>query len=390
YSISIENGNAKWLDYERENTLQSINMKVRPGELIAVVGQVSAGKSSFLNVILKELRLQEGSIKVNGKIAYASQEPWLFAGSVRQNILFGRKMDQVRYDRVTKVCQLKTDFNLLPYGDKTIVGERGISLSGGQCARINLARAVYADADIYLMDDPLSAVDAHVGKHMFEECIDKYLRGKTRILVTHQLQYLRDVVRIIVLKDGAIQAEGTYDELGSMGVDFGRLLENQAKTDETSFRPASTIVSRSNSHTSISSLTMSTVMTNGTSKQEPLEMSQTDNGVVEDANSPLTRMQCINIYSGLIVSTIIITLIRSWTFFWTCMRASMRLHDRMFRSISRATMRFFNTNTSGRVLNRFSKDMGAVDEMLPAGFIDCLQIDIALLGIIILVATANV
>ncbi|KAL6424783.1 hypothetical protein ACFW04_010016 [Cataglyphis niger] len=210
HCISIENGSAKWLDYETEDTLQNINIKVRPGELIAIVGQVGAGKSSLINVILKELRLQEGSIQVNGKIAYASQEPWLFAGSVRQNILFGRKMDQIRYDRVTKVCQLKRDFSLLPYGDKTIVGERGISLSGGQRARINLARAIYAEADIYLMDDPLSAVDAHVGKHMFEECIDKYLRGKTRILVTHQLQYLRNVGRIIVLKDGAIQAEG-YD-----------------------------------------------------------------------------------------------------------------------------------------------------------------------------------
>ncbi|XP_018045492.1 PREDICTED: probable multidrug resistance-associated protein lethal(2)03659 [Atta colombica] len=419
----------------------------RDNMICAIEHNVGTGKSSLLNVILKELRLQEGSIQVNGKIAYASQEPWLFAGSVRQNILFGRKMDQVRYDRVTKVCQLKKDFSLLPYGDKTIVGERGISLSGGQRARINLARAVYADADIFLMDDPLSAVDAHVGKHMFDECIDKYLRGKTRILVTHQLQYLRDVDRIIVLKDGTIQAEGTYDELGSMGVDFGRLLENQTKTDEKSSHPSSAPVSRSNSRTaSISSL--SSFMTNDTSKQEPDEvaetrtvgtvsgevytsylraggnwcviaivtmlciltqlaasggdfflaqwvnieehyMNQTDDGVVEDSKSPLTRMQCIYIFSGLTVLTICITLIRSWAFFWTCMRASMRLHDRMFRSISRATMRFFNTNTSGRVLNRFSKDVGAVDEMLPTALIDCLQIGLALLGIIIVVAIAN-
>ncbi|XP_018360600.1 PREDICTED: probable multidrug resistance-associated protein lethal(2)03659, partial [Trachymyrmex cornetzi] len=144
---------------------------------------------------------------INGKIAYASQEPWLFAGSVRQNILFGRNMEQVRYNHVIEVCQLKRDFSLLPYGDKTIIGERGISLSGGQRARINLARAVYADADIYLMDDPLSAVDAHVGKCMFEKCINKYLGNKTRI-VTHQLQYLHNVDRIIVLKNGTIQAEG--------------------------------------------------------------------------------------------------------------------------------------------------------------------------------------
>ena len=145
---------------------------------------------------------------MNGHIAYASQEPWLFAGSVRQNILFGRKMEQRRYEQVIKVCQLKRDFALLPYSDKTIVGERGISLSGGQRARINLARAVYADAPICLLDDPLSAVDAHVGKHMFEECIERYLKGKTRVLVTHQLQFLRNVDRIFVLKDGSIQAEG--------------------------------------------------------------------------------------------------------------------------------------------------------------------------------------
>ncbi|KAG5332701.1 L259 protein, partial [Acromyrmex heyeri] len=447
YSISIKNGSAKWQDYEKENTLHNINIDVRPNELIAVVGQVGAGKSSLINVILKELRLHKGFIQINGKIAYASQEPWLFAESVRQNILFGRKMDQIRYNHVIEVCQLKKDFSLLPYGDKTIVGERGISLSGGQRARINLARAVYSDADIYLMDDPLSAVDAHVGKHMFDECVNKYLRGKTRILVTHQLQYLRDVSRIIVLKDGTIQAEGTYDELGSMGVDFGRLLENQTKTDEKSSHPPSAPVSRSNSrNASISSL--SSFMTNDTSKQEPEEvaemrtvgtvsgevytsylraggnwcvisivtmlciltqlaasggdfflaqwvnieehyMNQTDDGVVEDPRSPLTRMQCIYIFSGLTVLTICITLIRSWAFFWTCMRASMRLHDHMFRSISRATMRFFNTNTSGRVLNRFSKDVGAVDEMLPTALIDCLQIGLALLGIIVVVSIAN-
>ncbi|GAB1868435.1 Multidrug resistance-associated protein [Camponotus japonicus] len=448
HCISIENGSTKWLDYESEDTLQNINIKVRPGELIAIVGQVGAGKSSLMNVILKELRLQQGSIQVNGKIAYASQEPWLFAGSVRQNILFGRKMDQIRYDRVARVCQLKRDFSVLPYGDKTIVGERGISLSGGQRARINLARAVYAEADIYLMDDPLSAVDAHVGKHMFEECIDKYLHGKTRILVTHQLQYLHNVGRIIVLKDGVIQAEGTYDELGSMGVDFGQLLENQTQTDEKTSLPPSAPVSRSNSRAgSITSL--SSFMTIDATKQEPEEVTemrstgsvagkvygnyfraggnwciisiitmlyilsqiaasggdffiarwvdieenyvnQTEDGIVEDPKSPLTRIECIYIFTGLTVLTIGVTLIRSFAFFGTCMRASIRLHDRMFRSISRATMRFFNTNTSGRVLNRFSKDMGSVDEMLPIALIDCLQIGLALLGIIIVVAIANV
>ncbi|XP_032678093.1 probable multidrug resistance-associated protein lethal(2)03659 isoform X2 [Odontomachus brunneus] len=446
YMISIENASAKWLEDEKEDTLQNITIKVRPGELIAIVGQVGSGKSSLMNVILKELPLHTGTIKVNSKVAYASQEPWLFAGSVRQNILFGRQMDQIRYDRVIKVCQLKRDFSLLPYGDKTIVGERGISLSGGQRARINLARAVYAESDIYLLDDPLSAVDAHVGKHMFEECIDKYLQGKTRILVTHQLQYLRNVGRIIVLKDGTIQAEGTYDELGSMGVDFGRLLETHAQVEEN--QSTSVSVSRSNSRTA-SVTSLSSFMTNDTSKQEPDEVAEmrtvgsisgkvyagyfhaggnwcfiitvamlciiaqaaasggdfflarwvdfeeihvhkTENGtVVVDPNSPLSRYAYIYIYTGVTVLTIVITLVRSFSFFWACMRASKRLHDNMFRCISRATMRFFNTNTSGRILNRFSKDMGAVDEMLPIALIDCIQIGLALLGIIIVVAIAS-
>ncbi|CAK9828719.1 Probable multidrug resistance-associated protein lethal(2)03659 [Anthophora retusa] len=440
--INLTNASAKWLVYEQEDTLKNINIKVKSGELVAVVGQVGSGKSSLLNVILKELPLKSGGIEINGKIAYASQEPWLFAGSVRQNILFGKKMDQFRYDRVIKVCQLKRDFSLLPYGDRTIVGERGISLSGGQRARINLARAVYADTETYLLDDPLSAVDAHVGKHMFEECIVKYLRGKTRILVTHQLQYLRSVNRIIVLKDGAIQAEGTYNELASMGIDFGRLLENEPEDEEerTASGPPSRTTSRNASISSLSSL-----KSNTTEKDDPVEVAETrTKGRVSgkvyggyfhaggnwcvistitllcvlaqlsasgsdffiskwvnmeekkyanktSSDGPMESWENGNVYvyTGLIVFTIVITLTRSISFFTACMRASIRLHDRMFECISRATMRFFNTNPSGRVLNRFSKDMGAIDELLPMALIDCLQIGLSLLGIIIVVGTTN-
>lgn len=445
--MALKNVSAKWVEHEEEDTLKNININLHRGELLAVVGQVGAGKSSLLNVILKELPVNSGTAQINGKIAYASQEPWLFAGSVRQNILFGKKMDSFRYDRVIKVCQLKRDFSLLPYGDKTIVGERGISLSGGQRARINLARAVYAQADLYLFDDPLSAVDAHVGKHMFEECIDRFLRGTTRILVTHQLQYLHTVDRIIVLKDGQIHAEGSYDELTRMGIDFGRLAENQA-ADEEERRVSSGPPSRSNSrNASITSL--SSYMSTGTEKLDPVEVEETrskgkvsgavysgylkaggnwcvifvvillcilsqlaasggdffisqwvnmeeryveelSNGTLHmEWKSSLTRDICIYVYSALTVLTIVVTLVRSFSFFSTCMNASIRLHDQMFRSISRATMRFFNTNTSGRILNRFSKDMGAIDELLPSAMIDCIQIGLSLLGIIVVVAIAN-
>ncbi|KAF7996689.1 hypothetical protein HCN44_002335 [Aphidius gifuensis] len=444
-SVTIDKAHARWIAENSEDTLSDLSMTVKPGQLIAVVGQVGSGKSSLLNVILKELAVYQGSVDVQGNIAYACQEPWLFAGSVRNNILFGRAFDQKRYERVVKVCQLKRDFQLFPYGDKTIVGERGVSLSGGQRARINLARAVYADAPIYLFDDPLSAVDAHVGKHMFEECIEKYLKGKTRILVTHQIQFLRNVDKIIVMKEGKIEAEGSYDELTSRGIDFGSLSVPPPKDNDT----ASLAASHSNSrHTSFSSL--NSVLTNGTlndNQIEPDEVAEMRTkgsigahvyssyfgaggnfcliffvfmlcagaqmfasggdyfiaywvNLEEDyPNSTMTgsdnsdrfisRQWCIYIFSALTVGTITVTLVRSFAFFGICMRASQRLHDKMFRSISRATMKFFNTNSSGRVLNRFSKDMGAIDELLPMALIDCIQIGLALIGIIIVVGMAN-
>lgn len=161
-------------------------------------------------MILQELPLISGTLRVNGEISYASQEPWLFAGTVRQNILFGLPMEKQRYNTVIKKCALERDFSLLPYGDKTIVGDRGVSLSGGQRARINLARAVYKQADIYLLDDPLSAVDTHVGKQLFKECITGYLKHKAVILVTHQIQHLQGANNILYLEDGVPRLGNMY------------------------------------------------------------------------------------------------------------------------------------------------------------------------------------
>ena len=153
-----------------------------------------------MNVILGELSpLKSGTCKVKGKIAYASQESWIFNGTIRDNILCGSTFDADRYHNIIQACALEEDFQLLPSGDLTPVGERGISLSGGQKARINLARCLYTDADIYLLDDPLSAVDTRVGRHLFDQAILRFLKGKIRILVTHQLQYLKDADEIVVL-----------------------------------------------------------------------------------------------------------------------------------------------------------------------------------------------
>lgn len=230
--IIMKNSTAKWVPTLGENTLSNINLKVTPGRLVAVIGPVGSGKSSLLQAILKELPLLSGSVDINGIISYASQEPWLFTGTVRQNILFGRPMNKERYKTVIHKCALAKDFKLFPYGDRTLVGERGIALSGGQRARINLARAVYKKADIYLLDDPLSAVDTHVGKQLFESCISSYLCDKTCILVTHQLQYLKKVDQIIILNNGVIEAEGSYEELKDSGLDFAKLLDDLPSQEE--------------------------------------------------------------------------------------------------------------------------------------------------------------
>lgn len=229
--ICIRNATAKWDLTLPENTLSDVSLTVLKGELVAVIGSVGSGKSSLLQVILNELPLNEGEIEVKGTISYAAQEPWLFTGSIRQNILFGQSFNLDRYNKVVKACALERDFSLFPFGDKSVVGERGVLLSGGQKARIGLARAVYKEADVYLLDDPLSAVDTHVGKQLFENCINELLKQKCVILVTHQLQYLASVDNIMVLENGHVAAKGSYEELQKAGY-LGKLSKSEGQKDE--------------------------------------------------------------------------------------------------------------------------------------------------------------
>lgn len=210
--MSIENGEFSWGD---EITLRNINIEVKKGSLVALVGTVGSGKSSVVQAFLGEMEKLAGVVNTVGKLAYVPQQAWIQNATVRDNILFGQTYDRKRYNKVIDACALRADIDILSAGDLTEIGEKGINLSGGQKQRISLARAVYSDADLYLLDDPLSAVDAHVGKHIFEEVIGPkgILARKSRVLVTHGVTFLPQVDSIYVMKMGEISESGTFDQL---------------------------------------------------------------------------------------------------------------------------------------------------------------------------------
>ncbi|KAM3473295.1 hypothetical protein MY5147_004840 [Beauveria neobassiana] len=214
-SVIIRDATFSWNRHEDKNALQDINFTAYKGELSCVVGRVGAGKSSFLQSILGDLWKVKGRAEVRGNVAYASQQTWVLNATVKENIVFGYRYDSEFYEKTVKACALLDDFAQLPDGDETVVGERGISLSGGQKARVSLARAVYARADIYLLDDVLSAVDSHVGRHIIDSVLGPrgLLASKTRILATNSIPVLRQASYITLLRDGEIAERGSYNEL---------------------------------------------------------------------------------------------------------------------------------------------------------------------------------
>eukprot|EP00102_Acyrthosiphon_pisum_P020987 XP_016658197.1 PREDICTED: multidrug resistance-associated protein 1 isoform X4 [Acyrthosiphon pisum] len=238
--LVIENGTFTWGEPTDAPTLSNINLRVSSGQLVAVVGTVGSGKSSLVSAFLGEMEKVSGRANTKGSIAYVPQQAWIQNTSLKDNILFGQTLSDRAYNKVIDACALRADFQMLPAGDDTEIGEKGINLSGGQKQRVSLARAVYKESDIYFLDDPLSAVDSHVGKHIFEHVIGPtgLLRKKTRILVTHSITYLREVDLIVVMKDGQVSESGTYKELLDKKGDFADFLilhmqeQNEYKVDE--------------------------------------------------------------------------------------------------------------------------------------------------------------
>ena len=214
-ALEINQGTFSWEDWKTPQ-LKEINIKIEKGSLTAIVGVVGSGKSSVLQAILGEMDLLAGTIQREGTLSYVPQQAWIQNLTLQQNILFSQNYEKIRYDEVIEACALEADLKLLSNGDQTEIGENGVNLSGGQKQRVALARAVYFDADICLMDDPLSSVDSHVGKHIFENVIDNktgILKGKTKIWVTNQLSYLPNANQVIFMSEGIIIEKGTYKDL---------------------------------------------------------------------------------------------------------------------------------------------------------------------------------
>ncbi|XP_042490579.1 ABC transporter C family member 3-like [Macadamia integrifolia] len=229
-TIEIVDGNFSWDLHSPDLTLKDLNFRVYRGMRVAICGSVGSGKSSLLSCILGEVPKVSGTIELNGTKAYVAQSPWIQSGKIVDNILFGKEMDKERYERILEACSLKKDLEIFAFGDQTIIGERGINLSGGQKQRIQIARALYHDTDIYLLDDPFSALDAHTGTHIFKECLLGILGSKTVIYVTHQVEFLYSADLILVMKNGRITQAGNYKEIFNSGIDFMEVVDEHKKS----------------------------------------------------------------------------------------------------------------------------------------------------------------
>ncbi|XP_043959113.1 ATP-binding cassette sub-family C member 3 isoform X2 [Gambusia affinis] len=232
FAVSVVNGKFTWAK-EDEPVLDNINVMVPQGSLVAVVGHVGCGKSSLISALLGDMEKVEGEVSVRGSVAYVPQQAWIQNATLRDNILFGKSFHESKYRRVLDACALTPDLEVLPGGDMTEIGEKGINLSGGQRQRVSLARALYSDAEVYLLDDPLSAVDSHVSKHIFDNLIgpEGLLKGKTRILVTHGITFLSQVDNIVVMVEGRVSEMGSYQELLNQNGAFAEFLRNYALED---------------------------------------------------------------------------------------------------------------------------------------------------------------
>ena len=386
--------------------LHQISFEVLPGELVVVVGPVGSGKTSLLMGLLGELSIPSGEVGIRGSIAFVSDEPWILAGSIKDNILMGRNFDPDLYQKAIDSCDLRKDLAVFSNGDETLLGDRGFTLSGGQRARLCLARAVYSDADIVLMDDPLSAVDAEVCNHLFRECVRGVLRGKTVILVTHQIHVISEADKILVLNNGDVMYFGTYKGLAKKEGIKGII-------GEFEFKKKREVV---NDH--------------GENPHEDQEAGEkllveeeeiTKGGIALKSYVKYTRFGYKSLWLLLFILILMTTsqafyaLVLFWASYWskqpdqsnpyyiyeylvllgilyfTCylrtfpfmmkfLDCNVELHNSALKSLALTPSVYFDKNPTGRIINRFSKDVGVVDGSLQFYLYDTISFSLIVLG----------
>ncbi|XP_056327683.1 ATP-binding cassette sub-family C member 5 [Danio aesculapii] len=407
-------------------TLHRIDLCIQKGSLVGVCGGVGSGKSSLLSALLGQMTLLGGSVSVNGGFAYVAQQAWILNDSLRENILFGKKYNEEKYNAVLEACCLFPDIIELPYGDMTEIGERGANLSGGQRQRVSLARALYSERPILLLDDPLSAVDARVGSRLFHSAIRPAAKGKTVIFVTHQLQYLPECDDVVLMKDGQIAEHGTHTQLMEKGRDYAALFNSVQQ--ENLVRKNLKNKEKAEEESSPQTLNVSNPPKPDTESKKTDQLMQAEekgSGAVawpvyaayikaaggplafivnillflfttgsiafsnwwlshwirqgsgnsslllgnETAESDSMRLNPhIQYYSRVYVlsmgAALFLKTIRGLVFVKCTVRAASVLHDKLFKTLLLSPMRFFDTTPLGRILNRFSKDMDEVDVRL--------------------------
>ncbi|GAB5362447.1 hypothetical protein AAMO2058_000797700 [Amorphochlora amoebiformis] len=431
--------------------LRRVTLHIPDEGLVGVVGPVGHGKTSLLMALAGELMIKSGSISFGTKykqkpMAFVGQEPWILSASIRDNILFGSQFDSERYEQTLSACALNADLKQLPAGDKSLVGEKGIMLSGGQRARIALARAAYAKTPLILLDDPLSAVDPKVAAHLFDNCIKGMMRGRSRILVTHQLQFAKRLDSIAVVQDGQVKAQGTYEEICSQGLEVKEFLmatdveeaKSKPKSTPDSFPPPEDDSKLPKtrplppprpkpSGEEINGKDVSEMHPSAEQEAEDRETGSVTWNTFTSYVLATGPIPMLVVLSTCVATGEVLLLVVSWYFgewaessrddqasaeligpaiglstlslVWCSFRsvwmlvalvgASQTLHNRMFARLLRLPIRFFDINPSGRILNRFSKDLGSADDIMPATFFDALSIFFRVSGVVFLVCVIN-
>lgn len=406
HALLMKSANLSWEETPPRPTLRNINLEVRPGEKIAICGEVGSGKSSLLAAILGEVPSIQGTVRVFGTVAYVSQSAWIQTGSIRENILFGSPLDSQRYQQTLEKCSLLKDLELLPYGDLTEIGERGVNLSGGQKQRIQLARALYQNADIYLLDDPFSAVDAHTASSLFNEYIMAALSGKTVLLVTHQVDFLPAFDMVLLMSDGEILHAAPYHQLLASSKEFQDLVDAHKETAGSERVAEVNSSSRRESNTREIHKTdtgKKSIAPGGDQliKQEEREVGDTGftpyvqylnqnkgylffaiatlshvtfviGQIIQNSwmatnvdNPQVSTLRLIAVYLVIGVVSTLFLLSRSLSTVFLGLQSSKSLFSELLNSLFHAPMSFYDSTPLGRILSRVSSDLSIVDLDIP-------------------------